>query len=161
MDVKDTNIPQILDSAVIMKQLVKKQRKKIPSDKKLAYKDIKRIVKYITSSIFTADTCCLWDGYVTNSKPTKNHKGAYINFYFKKKKVALHRLLYINFKGHITDNDFIKYTCDNKGQCCNINHMIKIEYSTQTNKQQTKEKEDIKEDLSDSSGEEKFTVNFN
>lgn len=163
MDVNNINTPQIFDSSILVTQMVTKQRKNIPSYKKLAFKDIKRIVKYIGNSIFSDDSCCLWDGYVTNSNSTKNHKGAYINFYFKKKKVALHRILYENFKDEITDSDYIKYTCENKGQCCNINHMTKVEYST-------KDMRDIKKNIknnttdensSDSSSEEKFSINFN
>ena len=129
MDVKDKQENAlVVDSSVLLKQLINKQIKTIPSNKKLSYSDLKRIVKYIDTSIFNNDDCCMWKGYVTNSKPDKNHKGAYVNFYFKRKKVALHRLLYGNFKEDIDDSDYLKYTCDNKGSCCNINHMVKFAY---------------------------------
>jgi hypothetical protein len=163
MDVNNTNTPQILASSVLVMEMVTNQRKNIPSYKKLAYKDLKRIVKYINNSIFSTDSCCLWDGYITNSNATKNSKGVYVNFYFKKKKIALHRILYENFKGEITDSDYIRYTCENKGQCCNINHMIKVEYTTKDTRDI---KKNIKNDTDDensseSSGEEKFSINFN
>jgi hypothetical protein len=153
MDVINTNIKHTSDSAVLIKELVQKQRKNIPSDKKLAYKDLKRIVSYINKSIFSNDSCCLWDGYITHS--AKNHKGIYINFYFKKRKMALHRILYINFKDEITDSDFIKFTCDNKGQCCNINHMVKIEYTTKNNKVVTNE------EPNNVSSDDNFVIDFN
>lgn len=109
-------------------ELIKKQLKNIPSDKKFRKSDIHRIVKHTDTSIFDADKCCIWSGYVTNLNDSK--KGTYINFYFKdKKKVALHRLLYINYKGELNNTDYIKYSCENKGKCCNINHMTRFEYN--------------------------------
>ena len=52
-------------------------------------------------------------------------KSPYVNFYFKDKKVALHRILYHNFIGLINDGEYLKFTCENRGKCCNINHFIK------------------------------------
>ena len=135
-------------------ELIKKQLKNVPEDKAFRKSDINRIVKHTDTSIFDAEKCCLWSGYVTNMNDAK--KGTYINFYFKnKKKVALHRLLYINFKGNLNNTDYIKYSCDNKGVCCNINHMIKFEYKiddiheknkTKKNpKKQTKQSKKIRE----------------
>lgn len=110
-----------------VRELMKKQRHDVPFNKKFRYEDILRIIKYTNLSIFDSELCCIWSGYITNKDEPK--KGTYINFYFKnKKKVALHRLLYINFKGELNDNDYIKYSCENKGKCCNINHMIRFEY---------------------------------
>lgn len=110
-------------------ELIKKQLKNVPFDKKFRKSDINRIVKHTKTSIFDSEKCCLWTGYVTNMYESK--KGTYINFYFKnKKKVALHRLLYINFKGVLNNTDYIKYSCDNKGRCCNINHMSCFEYKS-------------------------------
>ena len=39
--------------------------------------------------------------------------------------MALHRLLYANFVGNINDNEYLKFSCDNRGKCCNINHLVK------------------------------------
>ena len=112
-----------LDKNNIMKELIDKQLKNVSSDKKLQYSDLKRICKYINNSIFDIDKCCIWSGYVTNSN--NDTKGTYINFYFKKRKMALHRLLYTNFVDDLLDDEYIKFTCDHKGNCCNIKHLKK------------------------------------
>lgn len=116
-----------LECNEILKELIDKQRKNIPADKKLQYADINRICKYIKQSIFDEGSCCLWVGYVTNVN--KSDKGTYVNFYFKKKKAALHRLLYINFVSELTENEYLKFTCENKGTCCNITHLAKFTYN--------------------------------
>lgn len=110
----------------MFKELIQRQRKNIPNDKKLQLTDLKRICKYINSSIFNKKICCIWDGYITNKNNTT--KGTYINFYFKKKKVALHRLLYSNFVDDLYVNEYLKFNCDNKGMCCNIHHLKKFKY---------------------------------
>lgn len=115
----------------IFKELLQKQLKKIQPSKKLQYNDIKRISKYITNSIFDENNCCIWNGYVTNS--TKKNKGMYINFYFNSKKVALHRLLYVNFIDTLGDDEYLKFNCENKGKCCNIHHLKKFKYNPNTN----------------------------
>jgi len=122
----------------IFKELTSKQLKNINSDKKLLFSDLKRICKYIETSIFDKDNCCLWNGYITNANNAS--KGTYINFYFKKKKVALHRLLYINFVEELTDNSYLKFTCENKGSCCNIHHLNKFNYQKNNNKDKDKKK---------------------
>jgi hypothetical protein len=118
---------KIEDKNIFFNELLKKQIVGIPSDKKLNYNDVKRISKYIKSSIFDKKICSIWNGYITNEK--NNLKGTYINFYFNKKKIALHRLLYINYIGVLTDDEYLKFTCENKGKCCNINHMKKHTYN--------------------------------
>jgi hypothetical protein len=82
-----------------------------------------RIVKNINTSIFSPTSCCIWTGYVTN---VWNHRSTFINFYFKKKKVALHRLLFNNFVEPISDTEYIKFSCNNRGRCCNVLHFIKL-----------------------------------
>ncbi len=120
-------VKKSLEGNEILKELISKQRKNVPLNKKLQYADIKRICKYIKHSIFDEDVCCLWTGYVTNAN--KSDKGTYVNFYFKKKKAALHRLLYLNFIGDLTENEYLKFTCENKGTCCNITHLSKFTYN--------------------------------
>lgn len=111
------------------RELKRKQLPNVPPSKKLRPNDIHRIVQHTDNSIFDEEKCCLWTGYITNLK--NKRKGTYINFYFRdKKKVALHRLLYANFKGEISNKDYIKYSCQNKGKCCNINHMVRFEYNS-------------------------------
>lgn len=116
----------------IFKELLSKQLKNIQPNKKLLFSDLKRICKYIDTSIFDEDNCCIWNGYITNENNAS--KGTYINFYFKKKKMALHRLLYINFIETLTDSSYLKFNCDNKGNCCNIYHLKKFNYNTTNNK---------------------------
>ena len=107
-----------------MIELLQNQRKDISGDKKLLYSDLKRISKYLQTSIFN-DKCSLWNGYITSIKGINEEKNMYINFYFKGKKHALHRLLYINFIGDLNDCEYIKFNCLNKGKCCNIHHFYK------------------------------------
>lgn len=115
------------DNRKILKELITKQIKDVPVDRKLRYKDLCRISKYIESSIFDDDECCIWNGYVTNIRNSK--KGTYVNFYFKNRKVALHRLLYENFIGELDESEYLKFNCSHKGSCCNVNHMIKYKYN--------------------------------
>lgn len=110
----------------MFKELIQKQRKNIPNDKKLQLNDLKRICKYIDTSIFNKTMCCVWSGYITNKNNAT--KGTYINFYFRKKKVALHRLLYYNFIDDLNTDEYLKFNCDNKGMCCNIYHLKKFKY---------------------------------
>lgn len=125
----------------LFKELLSKQIENIEPEKKLLFADMRRICKYIKTSIFDQKICCIWNGYITNMNNCT--KGTYINFYFKKKKKALHRLLYINFVGPLTDNEYLKFSCGNKGYCCNIHHLNKFYYKKLKNtKQSTKAKEE-------------------
>ena len=112
----------------LIKELLTKQIPIIHPSKKLNYNDIKRISKFLSSSIFNMDECSIWTGYVTNEK--NQAKGIYINFYFNHKKIALHRLLYLNYIGDILNTEYIKFSCVNKGKCCNIHHMKKYIYNS-------------------------------
>jgi len=121
---------QNVDKHKLVRDLVSMQLSNVAPHRRLLHKDIRRIVKYIDTPIDSDDQCCIWKGYVTN---TKNSRRSYINFFFRDKKVALHRLIYENFKGPIDNNHYIKSTCekeDLEGTCCNINHMIKYKYNT-------------------------------
>lgn len=109
--------------SIILDEMVNKQVKNIDENKTLSYRDMTRIVKNINTSIFSSNSCCIWTGYVTN---VWNHKSTFINFYFRKRKVALHRLLYNNFIGPISDTEYIKFSCNNRGRCCNVLHFIKL-----------------------------------
>lgn len=107
----------------LIEEMISNQLHNVPLERRLCYKDISRIANRIDCSIFNDSTCCLWQGYITNINNI--NKGTYVNFYFKKKKVALHRLLYDNFIERVSSKDYIKFICKNKGRCCNINHMKK------------------------------------
>ena len=108
---------------LLLNELIHKQRININNNMRLSFNDLKRITKYLTSSIFHENNCCLWNGYVTT---LKNNKHNYINFFFNKKKYSLQRLLYINYIGDLYHNEYIKYKCPFKGNCCNINHFYKV-----------------------------------
>jgi len=95
------------------------QRINCPPEKRLSEKDLRRIYARTGGIFNTTGECIIWKGYITHNKID------YINFYFKGKKCALHRLLYINFKGKLNENDYLEYICSNKGKCCNINHIEK------------------------------------
>ena len=125
-----------MDSNELLMELVNKQLKNVDSKKKLQYADLTRICKYIKTSIFDENQCCLWGGYVTNYG--KSTKGVYINFYFKSKKAALHRLLYVNFIEALNDDEYLKFNCENKGNCCNITHLKKFKYNKEQRKKSSK-----------------------
>jgi hypothetical protein len=106
----------------ILVELVNNQNQHVNNEKKLDVKSLQRISRNIEGSLFE-DKCVIWQGYITYISSTNVN---YINFFFNGKKHALHRLLYLNFIGDVKDNEYLKYTCENKGKCCNINHIIKI-----------------------------------
>ena len=116
----------------VLKELLSKQIKNIDITKKFDYSDIKRISKYLNKSIFNTNECVIWSGYITNINNIS--KGVYINFYFRKKKYALHRLLYSNYIGNLYSDEYLKFMCPNKGTCCNINHFNKFKYNPETDK---------------------------
>jgi len=100
-------------------ELLKKQRKTTNDKYHLESSDLMRICKSIDKSIFNLDECVLWKKFLTKSN---GDKSCYINFYLKGKKLALHRILYINYIDDLDNTQYLKYTCTNPGQCCNINH---------------------------------------
>ncbi len=126
----------------LFEELIKKQRKNCKEGKKLTLQDIRRITKNLRTSIFDVSCCSLWEGYITNKN--KDSKTSYINFYFRHRKVALHRLLYENYVSDIEENQYIKYNCSNKGVCCNINHMYTIEPEEPKNDKKEKSKKTTK-----------------
>jgi hypothetical protein len=107
-------------------ELVVNQLKVVPKNCRLQYDDLKRLSKYISTSIFDKNECSLWSGYITNVKHI--NKGNYVNFFFQKKKVALHRLLYVNFVDTLGKDEYLKFSCSNKGKCCNIHHFSKFKF---------------------------------
>jgi len=112
----------MVENSIILSSLIKNQREDINLDKKLSFKDLNRISYNLNTSIFTNE-CSIWNGYITNINSKK--KNCYISFFFKNKKVSLHRLLFANYVENINDNEYVKYICNNKGKCCTINHMKK------------------------------------
>lgn len=127
--------PAALSNKEILDELLKKQLKNVTFNK-LSFEDIKRLSKYIKTSIFDENYCSLWSGYITNSD--NESKGVYINFYYNSKKVALHRILYSNYVGELTDDEYLKFSCKNKGKCCSIMHIQKFKYVTKKKEQSQK-----------------------
>lgn len=117
----------------ILIQMLQFQRKNLLFKLRLDLEDIRRIVLNINKSIFDDNNCCIWQGYITNT----TERSRYINFYFKHRKIALHRLLYINYVGDIDKKNYLKFICQNKGICCNVKHVEKCTKNTQ-NSQSTK-----------------------
>jgi hypothetical protein len=98
------------------------QLKDINPNYRLNSKDIVRLASYISSDPFSETKCCKWKGAISNS----SNQSKYINFWFNKKKQALHRILYMNYIGELDSNKYLRFTCKNsnmKGICCNINHL--------------------------------------
>ena len=126
----------------LLNELIHKQKKDVYYAKKLTYRDMNRIVKYIDKPIF-GNECSIWLGYI--SCLGKDNNNYYINFFFRDKKVGLHRLLYSNFVGNIESNEYIRFSCENQGKCCNINHFIK--YSSNDNN--SNNSDDDKDDNTD------------
>lgn len=117
-----TSTDSNMNTNYILIQMLQFQRKNLIYKYKLELLDIKRIISNLTVSPFNNNNeCCIWNGYVT----TNYNKISYINFYFKHHKMALHRLLYINYIGDINNKQYLKFTCNNKGICCNLKHITK------------------------------------
>jgi hypothetical protein len=117
----------IINKTIVYQELITKQRKELHNNKKLSLNDIKRISNSLSNSIFT-DECSLWTGYIH----LVNDKSAYINFFYNGKKQALNRLLYYNFVDDLNPNEYLKYSCVNKGKCCSIKHIKSINKTIQS-----------------------------
>lgn len=106
------------EQSKILEELIINQNDNVMHEYKLSYSDIKRLSKNLDNSIFNND-CSIWKGFVNEKKNNKK----YVNFYFRKKKIAINRLLYMNYKGDLNQSDYLTYNCPNQGVCCNINHI--------------------------------------
>lgn len=102
----------------VLEELISKQLEDVPLNYKLSYSDIKRLSKNLDTSIFGED-CSIWKGFVN----MKSNNKKYVNFYFRKKKIAINRILYLNYIGELDSSEYLSYSCENQGTCCNINHI--------------------------------------
>jgi len=134
----------------ILNELIEHQRKDVSYNKKLSYRDLTRIIKYVNKSIFD-DKCCVWEGYISSPR---NDNSFYINFFFKKKKINLQKLLYLNYVGDLASSECVKYTCVTQGKCCNVNHFIKHSKCNITDANSDNETDTESENDSDNSFEE-------
>jgi hypothetical protein len=105
-------------------------------------------------------------GYITNIKNAR--KGTYINFFFRNKKVAIHRLFYANFVGELSDDEYIKFNCVRNGKCCNINHFYKInkddtiqEQKNESNESTESNKSNKVNDVNNKNIQKNIIVDFN
>lgn len=103
-----------------MNVYLSRQLRNVSDDHKFTEKDLERIAKYIDGDIFGSKDCVLWKGAVSKV----GNDASYVNFWFHGRKVALHRLLYSNFVADLDDSVYLKFTCKNKGRCCNLNHIV-------------------------------------
>ena len=120
--------------------LIKKQKNNIPNVgnySKLTFDDIKRLDKYIKGNIFNSYACCIYKGEL---------KKAYATISFKGKKVSVHRLLYHNYIDNITKDDYVYFSCYNKGACCNLNHFKILKNKKKPNINKNDEIDDDKKD---------------
>lgn len=129
---KPKKVIKTMDKNELLEEMRQKQLDQVETQRKLTYADMRRVCKFISTSIFDDNKCCIWNSYVTNEN--NENKGSYINFYYRKKKAALHRLLYINFVEDLSDNEYIKFNCENKGRCCTVSHLKKFKYNKTTQK---------------------------
>ena len=120
--------------------LISLQRKDVPDVGlygKLSFEDLKRIDRASLGDVTSSRNCCLYIGETVSN--------TYCTFSYKGKKTSIIRMLYHNFIGDIDPDAQIKYTCENKGRCCNLKHF-------ELNK---KKKAPKKEEISDSQQENK------
>jgi hypothetical protein len=106
----------------IVNKLFSNQIKDINPKYQLNAKDIVRLASYLNSDPFDQTECCKWKGAISKS----SHQSKYINFWFNKKKQALHRILYLNYISDLPKNKYLRFKCSNpnmRGVCCNINHL--------------------------------------
>jgi hypothetical protein len=119
----------MLSKKKLLTELCLKQRKHNNDKYQLEINDLTRFLKYVNVSIFNTDDCILWTGYLTKCN---NNKSCYINYYLNGLKLALHRILYINFIGDLKDKEYLKYSCLHSGKCCNLKHFSKVNDSSET-----------------------------
>ncbi len=142
----------------ILNELVHRQRKDVYYNKKLSYRDLNRILKYINESIF-GKNCCIWNGYISSSQ---NETSYYINFFFKNKKTNLQKLLYLNYVGSLEKKSYIKYSCETGGKCCNTAHFIKhtpSENNKSSEESSSCDSSDSQDEMDQDNGED-FIVRF-
>lgn len=106
---------------ILFREFLKRQKKDIQPIYKLSPKDIMRLLKFIETSPFNNDMCCLWNGYMYSNI----YKKIYAYFLLNNKNMQLHRILYINYIGKLGRSEYMTLSCKSGRQCCNINHLAK------------------------------------
>lgn len=112
----------VLYMGKLLDKLVSEQRHNVPQKYRLSYSDLQRIAGKIDGDILDNNACVMWNGYVYDKR------SQHISFYFRNKKMALNRILYINFCEDLTEANYLKSSCKTLG-CCNIKHITKHRYN--------------------------------
>jgi len=115
---------------IILENLITNQKEHVELKSKLLLSDLNRLTNNLSKDIF-CDECSLWNGSII----TTNNK-EYINFFINGKKISLNRILYKNYIGELYDNEYLKYSCNNKGRCCTLKHLYKINKKIQDKKKE-------------------------
>jgi len=111
-----------LDKNKVYEKLIKNQINNIDSKDKLSLLDLKRLADNLLNDIFGSE-CCFWGGPIITNLNNKS----YISFFHNGKKISIHRILYKNYINKLENNEYLKYTCENQGICCCLNHFYKKE----------------------------------
>lgn len=111
----------IMDHSHRLGAMVQMQLADLPDSLRLREGDMLRILENTEGNIFDVSACSVWNGYVTHTRTN----ASYVNFWFRRRKVALQRLLYANFVGYLSDDTYLKCVCVNKGRCCTVSHYVK------------------------------------
>lgn len=104
----------------ILENLIKNQKEIVEFKFKLLLSDLKRITSNLSEDIF-GDECSIWQGPIL-----KTNNKEYISFFINGKKITLNRILYKNFIDNLNENEYLKYSCSNKGKCCTLKHFYKV-----------------------------------
>jgi len=109
------------DKNKIYENLIKNQLSNMDNKYRLNLSDLKRIADNLLDDIF-GNECSIWCGPIITNPNNKS----YISFFYNNKKISIHRILYKNYINNLNDNEYLKYTCNNQGICCCINHFYKV-----------------------------------
>lgn len=113
-----------LNEKKILAQLLIYQRSDVEKEYKLTLNLIIKVIKILgektLGNLLDNNNKNCW----INMDSVDNKKISCINFYINNKKIALHRLMYINFTDSLDKNSYLKHTCNNKN-CYNIYHLEK------------------------------------
>lgn len=106
-------------------ELVRNQLQDVDPARKLSLCDIERLAKFSDGkSYFDPLKCTPFQGYVNHNRP----RDVCIVFFHKRRKVALHRLLFENYVGPLNYFQYVRHTCGNRYSCVNVLHLKRIDY---------------------------------
>jgi len=116
----------------ILQELIDKQLKDVTKKFRFTQKHLLRLSLSLPTSIFHPTQCSIWNSsFVCRARARTSDN--YVRFSMRGKKHMSQRLIYLNYCGPLPSH-FIRSNCSNKGKCCNINHMKKVVYRSNTPK---------------------------